>query len=154
MCLPGQSLTLFFSFTSIRLCGAPWSLRQVFLRNSVFEPLEAALRQILQERVVMIQAHYRGYRARRGTCACLSLSACATAPAAALFSCLPAVRRCVRVWRLTAKGSSDGAQSTRRHSLPSCAFRQPCARQHSDGSTYPPPLPKTQMPGGEGHTYK
>lgn len=64
--------------TFIKAPETEWQVgkTKVFLRNSVFEPLEAALRQILQERVVKIQALFRGYRARKGP----PLSPCSLPP--------------------------------------------------------------------------
>ena len=39
---------------------------QVFLRNSVFEPLEEKLRILLQVKVILLQKVWRGFKARRG----------------------------------------------------------------------------------------
>ena len=46
------------------ITGSARSL-QVFLRNSVFEPLEECLKRLMFTRVVLIQRVWRGFRQRR-----------------------------------------------------------------------------------------
>ncbi len=53
--------------THIKAPTTEWQIgkTKVFLRNTVFEPLEDALRGLLNERVVMIQKHFRGHVHRK-----------------------------------------------------------------------------------------
>lgn len=52
--------------TYIKAPQTEWQIgkTKIFLRNTVFEPLEEKLKALLWERVVLIQTVWRGYRAR------------------------------------------------------------------------------------------
>ena len=52
---------------SLKLPETEWQIgkRKIFLRNTVFDPLETKRKQLLSEKIVVIQRVWRGYHARK-----------------------------------------------------------------------------------------
>lgn len=60
----------------------------MFLRNSIFEPLEDSLRKILNVRIVVIQKIWRGYIQRKRMWAFLVMSVSVHAPLLSVSGCV------------------------------------------------------------------